>query len=123
MKNCILALLLASNLALAQQPGAASSPGGTASPAVQRLQQMAQQLNLSESQKDKILPILVREAPKAKAVTEDPTLPKNEKVARLMEIRNSTDDSVRPILTPDQQTKFDQIRQAQRQQMLQQLQH
>ena len=123
MTNWIFALLLATNLAFAQQPGAPPSPGGAASPAVQRLQQMAQQLNLSESQKDKILPILMREAPKAKAIKEDPTLPKNEKVARLMEIRNSTDDSIRPILTPDQQMKFDQIRQEQRQQMLQQLQH
>ena len=67
MTNWIFALLLAANLAFAQQPGAPPSPGGAVSPAVQRLQQMAQQLNLSESQKDKILPILMREAPKAKA--------------------------------------------------------
>jgi hypothetical protein len=123
MPKCLFALLLAGNLARAQHPGAAPSPGGAASPAVQRLQQMAQPLNPSESQKDKILPILMREAPKPQAVKEDPTLPKDEKAARLMEIRNSTDDRARLTLPPDEQMRFDQVRQEKRQQMLQEFQH
>jgi Spy/CpxP family protein refolding chaperone len=107
-------VLLASSFVLGQT-------AGTEPAAVQRLQAMAQQLQLTEPQKEQIMPILVEEAPKVKAVKADTTLPQNEKLAKLMQIRNETNGKIRPILTPPQQQKLDQMRAQQRQQMLQEL--
>jgi hypothetical protein len=116
MSNRLLMMLLASSLALGQQPGGQS-------PALQRMQWMSQQLQLTESQKDKITPVLIEEAPKAKAVKADATLTQNEKVAKMLRIRSETDDKIRPLLNPVQQQKLDQIRQQERQQILQELSH
>jgi hypothetical protein len=112
------ALLLVSTLALGQ----GQTQGGQ-SPAIQRMQQMSQQLQLTESQKQKIMPILIEEAPKAKAVKADATLTQNEKVGKLLRIRNEADDNIRPLLNPVQQQKLDQIRQQERQQIFQELAH
>lgn len=109
----IVSLFLAGSLGSAQNAQSA---------AMQRMQQMSQQLQLTEQQKEKIMPILISEAPKAKAVKSDPSLPDNEKVAKLLEIRNESDDNIRPMLTSGQQKKLDQMRQQQRQQVMHELQ-
>jgi hypothetical protein len=117
MFSRLLMLLLASSLAMGQQAG------GGQSPAMQRMQWMSQQLQLTERQKENITPILIEEAPKAKAVKADATLTQNEKVAKMLRIRSETDDKIRPLLNPVQQQKLDQIRQQERQQILQELSH
>jgi hypothetical protein len=114
MFHRIFALLLVRSIALGQATGPEPA-------AAQRLQAMAQQLQLTESQKEQIMPILVEEAPKVKAAKADTTLPQNEKLAKLMQIRNETNDKIRPMLTPPQQQKLDQMRAQQRQQILQEL--
>lgn len=83
-----------------------------------QMQEMAQRLELTGSQKQQIMSILVREEPRVQAVRADATLPKSEKLARMMEIKNETDDSIKPLLTPTQQVKLDQMRQQQRQEEL-----
>ena len=65
--------------------------------------------------------ILVREEPRVQALKADTTLAQGEKVARMMEIKNETDDSIKPLLTPTQQLKLDRMRQRQRQEILQEL--
>lgn len=89
--------------------------------AAQRMQKLAQQLQLSEPQKEKIMPILVEEAPKMKAIRTDTTLSENDKVVRMMQVRNETNDKIRPILTPAQQHKLDEMKQQERQHFLQEL--
>jgi len=96
-----LVLLLAASLASGQGSQWGVGP---------QLQRMAQQLELSESQKQKIMTILVREEPRVQAVKADTTLPQSDKVARMMEIKNEMDDSIKPLLTPTQQVKLDQMR-------------
>jgi hypothetical protein len=108
------ALFLLAGLALGQATS-------TEPAAVQRMQRLSDQLQLTEPQKEKIMPILVEEAPKVKAVKSDTTLPQNQKLAKLMGIRNDTSDKIRPILTPAQQQKLDQIRAQQRQQIIKEL--
>jgi len=103
-----LVLLLAASLASGQGSQWGVGP---------QLQRMAQQLELSESQKQKIMTILVREEPRVQAVKADTTLPQSDKVARMMEIKNEMDDSIKPLLTPTQQVKLDQMRQQQRQEI------
>jgi hypothetical protein len=110
----LFALLLVSSLTWGQ---AANTPPA----AVQRMQNLAQQLQLTEPQKEKIMPILVDEAPKVKAVKADTTLSQNDKIVKLLEIRNDSNDKIRPILTPAQQQKLDQMRAQQRQQLLQEM--
>jgi len=112
MSHRLLILLLAASLASGQDPQPGVGP---------QLQKMAQQLELSESQKQKIMTILVREEPRIQAVKSDNTLPQSEKVARMMEIKNEMDDSIKPLLTPTQQVKLDQMRQQQRQEILREL--
>ena len=108
----VFVLLMASRLALGQS----SQPVAT-----QQMRQMTELFHLSESQQKKIMPILVREAPRVQAVKADTTLPQSEKFARMMEIRNETDDDIKPWLTPTQQVKLDQIRQQQRQEIFEEL--
>lgn len=69
-------------------------------PAMQRMQWMSQQLQLTESQKGKITPILIEEAPKAKAVKAESTLTQNEKGAKMLQIRSQTDNKIGPRLNP-----------------------
>ena len=103
-----LVLLLAASLASGQGSQWGVGP---------QLQRMAQQLELSESQKQKIMTILVREEPRVQAVKADTTLSQSQKAARMMEIKNEMDDSIKPLLTPTQQVKLDQMRQQQRQEI------
>jgi hypothetical protein len=112
MSYRLLVLLLAGSLALGQ--GSQSGVG-------LQLQKMSQQLELSDSQKQKIMTILVREEPRVQAVKGDTTLSQSEKAARIMEIKNEMDDSIKPLLTPTQQVKLDHMRQQQRQEILQEL--
>ena len=106
-------LLLAGTLVWGQTQGKQA--------AAQRLQYMSTQLGLTEDQKEKIMPILMEEAPKAQAVKADTTLPQNEKVAKMMEIRNETNDRVKPLLTSAQQKKLDDMRAQERQRVMQEL--
>ena len=84
--------------------------------AQQRLQAMAQQLKLTPDQKSRILPILNEEIPKVKAVREDTSLPRNEKVSKLMDIRNETNSKIEPILSPEQQKKLESLKKETRKQ-------
>ncbi|MGH9561558.1 MAG: hypothetical protein ACRD3S_08890 [Terracidiphilus sp.] len=90
-------------------------------PAVQRMEQMAAQLKLTEPQKEKIMPILIEEAPKIQAVKNNTSMPQNQKVVQMLQIRNETNDQIRPILNSGQQKKLDQMRQTERQQVIQEL--
>jgi hypothetical protein len=89
--------------------------------ASQRLQSMARELKLNDAQKSKILPILSEEAPKVKALREDASLSRNQKLAKLMDIKNETNTQIEPLLTADQRKKLDQLRMQDRQQAIQEL--
>jgi hypothetical protein len=77
---------------------------------VQRLQQISSDLNLTEDQKEKIRPIILKEAPKLKALQDDTSLSRGQKLLRLRTILNGTNTQLKPILTPDQAKRLRQIR-------------
>ena len=86
-----------------------------------KLQKMAAALQLTPAQKQQILPILKEEAPKLQALKSDTSLPPMQKAMKMRQIGEDTDSKLRPILTPEQYQKWQQMRAQERQQMMQKM--
>ena len=78
--------------------------------AMSKAQAIAQQLNLTPQQKEKILPILVDEAPKVNAIKNDNSLSKIQKMQQIRAIHQQTDPQMKAILSPQQYQKLREIR-------------
>jgi hypothetical protein len=78
--------------------------------AMQKAQSIAQELNLTPQQKEKILPILAAEAPKVNAIRNDNSLSKVQKMQQVRAIHQQTDPQMKSILSPEQYQKLKQIR-------------
>src|SRR5206468_12180449 len=79
--------------------------------AMAKAQAIAQQLNLTPQQKEKILPILAAEVPKVQAIKNDNSLGKIQKIQQLRAIHQQTDPQMKAILSPEQYQKLQTIRQ------------
>src|SRR5215472_11164328 len=79
--------------------------------AMQKAQSIAQELNLTPQQKEKILPILAAEAPKVQAIKNDNSLNKIQKIQQLRAIHQQTDPQMKAILSPEQYQKLQALRQ------------
>jgi hypothetical protein len=79
--------------------------------AMSKAQAIAQQLNLTPQQKEKILPILIDEVPKVQAIKNDNSLSKIQKMQQLRAIHQQTDPQMKTILSPEQYQKLQAIRQ------------
>jgi protein CpxP len=75
-----------------------------------KAQAIAQQLNLTPQQKEKILPILIDEVPKVQAIKNDNELSKIQKMQQLRAIHQQTDPQMKAILSPEQYQKLQNIR-------------
>ena len=78
--------------------------------AMSKAQAIAQQLNLTPQQKEKILPILVDEVPKVQAIKNDNSLSKMQKMQQIRAIHQQTDPQMKAILSAQQYEKLKQIR-------------
>jgi Spy/CpxP family protein refolding chaperone len=78
--------------------------------AMSKAQAIAQQLNLTPQQKEKVLPILAAEVPKVHAIKNDNSLSKTQKMQQLRAIHQQTDPQMKAILSPEQYQKLQQIR-------------
>ncbi len=78
--------------------------------AMSKAQAMAQQLNLTPQQKEKVLPILAAEVPKVQAIKNDNSLSKMQKMQQLRLIHQQSDPQMKAILSPQQYQKLQQIR-------------
>jgi Spy/CpxP family protein refolding chaperone len=78
--------------------------------AMSKAQAIAQQLNLTPQQKEKILPILVDEAPKVNAIKNDNSLSRMQKMQQVRAIHRQTDPQMKAILSPEQYQKLKEIR-------------
>ena len=92
---------LLSPTSFAQQKGSAMA----------KAQAVAQQLNLTPQQKEKILPILAAEVPKVQAIKNDNSLSQIQKIQQLRAIHQQTDPQMKAILSPEQYQKLQAIRQ------------
>ena len=78
--------------------------------AMSKAQAIAQQLNLTPQQKEKILPILIDEAPKVNAIKNDNSLSNMQKMQQIRAIHQQTDPQMKAILSPEQYQKLKGIR-------------
>jgi Spy/CpxP family protein refolding chaperone len=115
-----LLLLLAMSAVLI---GYAQAPaqGGDKQEMLAKLEKMSTELQLTPAQKQQILPILKEEAPKLQAVKANTSLGPVKKGMEMKQISNETDAKLKPILTPAQFEKLQQMHQEERQQMMQKM--
>jgi Spy/CpxP family protein refolding chaperone len=76
---------------------------------VTQLDSLAAKLHLTDDQKAKIGAILKDEKAAHKVLKKDASVPEEVKPARHREITDQHNSQIRELLTPDQQTTFDQI--------------
>jgi Spy/CpxP family protein refolding chaperone len=109
MKNHAHLLIAALSVAIFAllSPTSFAQKGG----AMAKAQAIAQQLNLTPQQKEKILPILAAEVPKVHAIKNDNSLSKIQKIQQLRAIHQQTDPQMKAILSPEQYQKLQAIRQ------------
>jgi hypothetical protein len=76
-----------------------------------RLARLTQDLKLSSEQQEKIKPILKEEFAQLEKLPGNDTLNRDQRREKLNELNNATYEKIKPLLTPDQQRKHDEIRQ------------
>jgi Spy/CpxP family protein refolding chaperone len=121
MKKVLIHAVLAFVVALggasvyAQEPSGQQGGGvgggmhGQPPSADQRLQHMTQQLNLTSEQQQQIKPLLESESQQMQSLHQDGSLSPQDRMAKMQQIRQSTNSQIKPILNSDQQTKFEQM--------------
>ncbi|MFT3830000.1 MAG: hypothetical protein QM691_09885 [Opitutaceae bacterium] len=88
---------------------------------VSRLQETIAQLDLTADQKAKIAPVLQQEAVELRALKADASLRRMQRLRQFREINQKASDQIRALLTPEQQTKYDELRAAARAEMKQRM--
>ena len=113
---CLLALQVFAQFAIAQEP-----PSPEKQEAMAKLEKMSAELQLTPQQKKQMLPIMMEEGKKMKAIKSNTSLPPMEKMMQLKQVGTDMDAKVQPILNPQQYQKFQQIRQQEREAMIQKM--
>src|SRR5690242_21570233 len=107
MKNHTLVISALSIVVLASlAPASFAQRGG----GMANAQAIAQQLNLTPQQKEKILPILVAEVPKVNAIKSDNSLSRVQKMQQVRAIHQQTDPQMKAILSPEHYQKLKHLR-------------
>src|SRR5262245_47207496 len=70
-----------------------------------KLEEIAKYLNLTPQQKEKILPVLAAEVPKVRAIKDDHSLSKTQRVQQVKAIHQQNDPQMKAILSPEQYEK------------------
>lgn len=113
---CALAVQLFAQFAIAQE-----APSPEKQEAIAKIEKMSAELQLTPPQKKQMLPIMMEEAKKMKAIKTNTSLGPLEKAMQLKQVGSDMDTKVQPILNPQQYQKFQQIRQQEREQMIQKM--
>jgi hypothetical protein len=123
MRFCALTLtlLMTSVLALSPAAQAQNPPSPEKQEAMQKLEQMSAKLQLTPQQKKQMLPIMMEEAQKMKAIKTNTSLGPLEKMMQMKQVGTDMDSKVQPILSPTQYQQFQQIREQERQQMMEKM--
>jgi hypothetical protein len=116
---------LAATLSTAALVGA-EGPGGEAKPkaarkqgeggnqvrerARDRMQQIAQELNLTEDQKTQLKPLFKKEGEKLKVLRDDASLTREQRQEKVKAIREEFKKEVKPVLTAEQWEKWEKMR-------------
>lgn len=84
-----------------------------------QLEMLTQKLNLTADQQAKVKAIDDDTAKQMMAVRNDASLSQDDRHAKMMDIRKSSQDKIRGILTDDQKTKYDAMQAEMRERMKQ----
>ena len=79
-------------------------------PLTEVVNQFSITLGLTEQQRQQVVPILEQELKQLEALKKDGSLSAVRKVERLREIGNSFDERLKPLINPEQQQKFQALR-------------
>ncbi len=115
MKKAFICALLAAAVACGgtasyAQQGKTGQAQHAAMPPEQHLQAMTKMLNLTPDQQKKIKPLLDSEFEQTKAVRQNTSMQSDDQIAKMRDIRMKTDAQIKPILTPQQLQKWEQMR-------------
>ena len=113
---CVLAVQLFAQFAIAQEP-----PSPDKQEAIAKLEKISAELQLTPEQKKQMLPIMMEEGKKMKAIKSNTSLGPLQKAMQLKQVGADMDTKVQPILSPEQYQKFQQIRQQEREEMMQKM--
>ena len=75
----------------------------------ERMQKLAKYLDLTPQQEKAVMAILQARRAQVMAIRQDKGLAPPEKRAKIVQIFRSTHDSIRALLNPEQQAKFDKL--------------
>ncbi len=75
-----------------------------------RMDMLTEKLNLTEAQTTAIKPIIAAEANDIKTAWQDKSLSPEQKQSKIADIRKSAGEKINAILTPEQQTKFAELK-------------
>jgi periplasmic protein CpxP/Spy len=109
-------------LPMMAQDTAPAAPQGQMGPRgrdmqARQLEMMTQKLNLTEDQQTKVKAIDEDTGKQMMAVRNDASLSQDDKRAKMMDIRKSSQDKIRALLTDDQKTKYDAMQAEMRERM------
>ena len=76
----------------------------------QRMAELGEKLNLTEEQKKAIRPIVEKEIKELGAVKNDASLSKEQKLEKMKTIRQTSQEDMKKILTPEQQVKLAEVK-------------
>ena len=93
------------------KPGPDQTRGAALSDPDRRLSHMTLELKLTEEQQAQIKPILAEEFVQLEKLRGNETMNRADRRARLQELNQATYEKIKPLLTPDQLKKYDEIRQ------------
>ncbi len=129
MKAIVSFVLLASLAAGAPLCSADPNPAAVATAPVHgegalasKLAAVVAQLDLTDAQKSKIVPILEQEAAELRALKQESSAARREKLRRFREINQRASGEIRALLTPEQQKKYEELRAAARAEFRQKMQ-
>jgi hypothetical protein len=97
------------------------SPQFVLNPLTAMINQFSIELGLTEQQKQQIVPILKDAAPQLQALKKNTALKPLQKIEQLKQIADSVDSKLTPLLNPDQQQKFQAIRDEHRRQLIEKM--
>jgi len=99
------------------------TPQIVVNPLTELTNQFSIELALTAEQKQQIIPILDDDLKKLQAVKKDTSLTGLKKVEKLKEIGSSFAEKVKPLLNPDQQSKFETVREQVRKRVIEKIAH
>ncbi len=89
-------------------------PKSAINPLTEVANQFSITLGLTQQQRQQVVPILEQELKQMGALKKDASLSAVRKVERLREIANSFDERLKPLVSPEQQQKFEALREQMR---------